>query len=93
MRSALFFASGGMNSSRAPGTCHCEPVRRLARQSVSPAPQKTHGLSAVRFRSYFRPPLRDFFSFIFISDSLLSDCCMNCLSRSSKLSGPGAGRT
>ena len=46
--------------------------------------------SAAHFplHSYFRPPRRELlFSVYFISDSLLSEACMKCLSRSSKDSG------
>lgn len=65
------------------------PIRQTGR-GLTTAPCQNHSkLSSAVGSPYRRPPPRRLlrFSVYFISESLLSEACMKCLSRSSKVSG------
>ena len=65
------------------------PIQQTGR-GLTTAPCHIHGEVPSGDRSpYRRPPPRRLlrFSVYFISESLLSEACMKCLSRSSKVSG------
>ena len=74
---------------KSPRSAAGTPIRQTGR-GLTTTPCHIHGEVPSGDRSpYRRPPLRRLlrFSVYFISESLLSEACMKCLSRSSKVSG------